>query len=95
MFVVLLKFSRHRDQAKAHMDGHKAWVQQGFADKVFLLAGSIETGQGGAILVNKVPHAELQRRVNEDPFVQHGVVDAEIVEITPAMTDERLAFLKG
>ncbi len=35
----------------------------------------------------------LQSRVNDDPFVTNKVVDAEIIEITPERTDERLAFL--
>jgi len=31
--------------------------------------------------------------VDEDPFVVEDVVSAEIIEITPSKTDERLAFL--
>jgi hypothetical protein len=33
--------------------------------------------------------------VNDDPFVLHGVVEAEILEIAPARTDERLAFISA
>jgi hypothetical protein len=33
-------------------------------------------------------------RVALDPFVVEGVVSAEVLEITPSVTDERLAFLK-
>ena len=60
MFIVLLKFSDNKAKAGAFMDGHKAWIQRGFA---------------------------------EDPFVAEGVVAAEIHEIAPARTDDRLAFL--
>jgi hypothetical protein len=31
--------------------------------------------------------------VKDDPFVAEGVVSAEIIEIAPAKTDERLNFL--
>ena len=35
----------------------------------------------------------LQARVDRDPFVIEDVVSAEILEIAPARTDEKLAFL--
>ncbi len=92
MFVVLLKFA---DKAKAaeQMEGHKAWLQQGFDDGVFSLAGSLQPGLGGGILAQGTSLEALQARVAADPFVAAGVVIAEILEITPSRTDERLAFL--
>jgi hypothetical protein len=33
--------------------------------------------------------------VNDDPFVVENVVSAEILEITPSRTDERLKFILG
>lgn len=93
MFMVLLKFSDNRDQAGALMGGHNAWVKKGFDDGVFLLVGGLQPHQGGGILAHNTTLASLQQRVNEDPFVVQGVVSAEILEITPARADERLAFL--
>lgn len=93
MFVVLLRFSDGRRAAGDHLDGHQRWVEQGFADGVFLAVGSIEPGVGGGILAHAASADELQRRVDTDPFVVHGVVTPEIIEITPARTDDRLSFL--
>jgi uncharacterized protein YciI len=92
MFVVLLKFA-DKSKAGAHMEGHKAWLQQGFDDGVFSLAGSLQPNLGGGIVAYNTTREALQARVNEDPFVVEGVVTAEILEITPARSDERLAFL--
>ncbi len=94
MHVVLLRFA---DKARAgqHMDGHNAWLKQGFDDGVFLLAGGLQPNAGGAILAYGVSSDELRARVDADPFVAHGVVAAEILEIAPGMTDPRLDFLKG
>ena len=75
------------------MDAHKAWVKRGFDDGVFLLAGSLEPDLGGGILAHKISLADLQTRVNEDPFVAEDVVKAEIHELDPAKADERLQFL--
>lgn len=93
MFIVLLRFSSHKAQAAQFMEGHKQWLKRGFKDGVFLLAGSLEPGQGGGILANGISLQDLQQRVNEDPFVIENVVSAEIIELDPGMADERLQFL--
>jgi uncharacterized protein YciI len=58
-----------------------------------LLAGSLEPGLGGGILAHNTSLADLQVRANDDPFVAHDVVKAEIFELDPGKADERLQFL--
>lgn len=93
MFIVLLRFAENRAEAGRFMDGHKAWIGRGFADGVFLMAGTLQPGLGGAILAHAETPAALRARVDADPFVAEGVVTAEVLEIDPARTDDRLAFL--
>jgi uncharacterized protein YciI len=93
MFVVLLNFSTLKDQAPRHMEAHKAWLQCGFDDGVFLVAGSQSDSRGGAIVAHNVSRAELEARVGEDPFVVEDVVRAEFIELSPSRVDERLDFL--
>ena len=95
MFVVLLKFSSNKGQAHHFMEGHSAWIARGFADGVFLLVGSLQPRLGGGILAHNTSLPDLQARVNDDPFVAEKVVTAEILEITPARTSERLDFLRA
>jgi len=93
MFIVFLRFSSNKSSAPQHMDGHKAWLKQGFADGVFLLAGSLEPGLGGGILAHQTTIIDLQKRLNADPFVIEDIVKAEIHELDPGVADERLHFL--
>jgi len=93
MFVVLLKFSANKANAKSYMDGHNAWIKQGFDEGVFLLAGSLEPGLGGSILAHNLSLEALEQRVNADPFVAENVVSAEIISISPKKVDTRLSFL--
>jgi uncharacterized protein YciI len=95
MFVVLLRFSDKRALASQFMEAHNAWIKRGFDEDVFLLTGSLQPKLGGGILAHNTSLSDLQVRVKDDPFVLHGVVSAEILEITPGRTDERLAFLAG
>lgn len=93
MYVVFLKFSENKANAGAFMDGHKAWLKQGFDDGVFLLAGSLKPEGGGGILAHGTSQSALEERVAADPFVAENVVKAEITEIAASRCDDRLAFL--
>lgn len=93
MFIVLLRFSSARLRASELMAGHNDWIRRGLEDGVFLLVGSLQPSLGGAILTKNVTRSALLERVNQDPFVVHDVVQAEILEVSPSKADPRLAFL--
>lgn len=93
MFIISLTFSENRDQASTFMQGHNAWIKQGFDDKIFLLVGSIMPNKGGAIIAHNTSLAELESRVKADPFVAENVVTADVMEISPSKTGEHMAFL--
>lgn len=95
MFMVLLKFAGNKARAGDLLEGHSSWLKRGFDDGVFLLAGSVQPDTGGAILAHNTSRPDLQDRIKSDPFVAKSVVSAEIVEIAPGQTDERLAFLRN
>ena len=93
MFIVLLKFSDNKGQAAELMEDHNEWIKSGFDDGVFLLVGSLQPGLGGGIVAHNTSLIDLETRVNDDPFVAQKIVTVEILEITPARSDERLQFL--
>lgn len=93
MFIILLKFSGDKSRAARFMEGHKKWIERGFDEGVFLLTGSLQPNLGGGIVAHNTSLAELQSRVNDDPFVAEKIVSAEILEITPSKADDRLGFL--
>ncbi len=89
MFIILLKFADNKDLASQFMEGHKKWIKQGFDDSVFLMAGSLQPGLGGAVMAHNTSRESLEERVSGDPFVAENVVTAEILEVTPSMVDEQ------
>ena len=95
MFVVLLRFSGNKGRAGQFMEGHKEWIKRGFDEGVFLLVGNLQPNLGGGIVAHNTSLSDLQGRVSADPFVVEDVVSAEILEITPSRTDERLRFILG
>ena len=94
MFIITLRFA-DKTKAPQFMDEHNAWIKRGFDDGVFLLIGSLQPNAGGAIFAHNTSRAEVETRVQQDPFVVQGVVSADILEIAPGRTDDRLAFLKA
>jgi uncharacterized protein YciI len=75
------------------MAAHDEWIKRGFDDQIFLVVGSLEPGAGGAVLAHNTTRAELEERLQRDPFVAHDVVRAELLEVSPSKADARLAFL--
>lgn len=94
MHVVLLKLTGNKALAAEWMEAHKAWLQQGFDDGVFLASGNLQGQPGGGILAHGVDVETLQHRLAQDPFVVHGVVTAEVMGIGLSRTDPRLNFLQ-
>jgi uncharacterized protein YciI len=77
MHIILLRFTDNRQNAAQHLPGHKAWLKRGFDEGAFLLAGSLGSDLGGAVLARGNSVANIQDRVNEDPFVREKIVSAE------------------
>jgi len=84
MYIILLTFADNRRDAPHHLAAHKAWLQRGAEDGVFIMWGTLGEDRGGAILANGGTHAEIEARVAEDPFVGAGVVRPEVLEFRPA-----------
>lgn len=95
MFVICLRFGANKARAGEFMAGHNEWIDRGFADGVFLVVGGLQPQLGGAILAHNTSRSDLEQRVAADPFMAQGVVEPEILEISPARADERLQFLVG
>ena len=93
MFIELLRFADNKSKAGDYMEGHKAWLSKGFEDDVFLCAGSLQPGAGGALVAHNTSLEELEARIRKDPFVAEKVAKPEILEISLAKSDKRLDFL--
>jgi hypothetical protein len=93
MFVIFLRFAENKALAGEHLAGHNDWIRAGVDDGVFLLVGSVAGGQGGAIIAHGVGRADLEYRLECDPFVARRIVVPEVIEIEPSAVDDRLAFV--
>lgn len=92
MFIVFLSFA-DKSKAPDYMAGHNAWIEDGMAAGHFMLVGSWQPGRGGCILVRATSMEEVEGIVAKDPFVEHGVVQAEIHEVSVNKLCDDMQFL--
>lgn len=76
--VVLLSYVRPLDEVDAQMAAHVAWLDEGFAQGVFLVAGR-RTPRSGGVIVMRGEREAVERVVATDPFVTSGVATVEVV----------------
>lgn len=95
MFIVNLKFDQNKSNAAAFADDHEFWLEQGFKEGVFVLAGSLVPGIGFCLLAHNTSRASLEERIMRDPFVEEKVVSYELTEFAPAQADDKLKHLIG
>lgn len=92
MHVILLKFGENKASAPEHMADHKAWIAKGISDGIFQCVGSLDVG-GGFILAHGEDDEEVRARVAADPFVEHDVVSAEVLQVDLNHAVPELAYL--
>ncbi len=92
-YIILLKFSDNSGNAAEYVNAHKEWLNEGIEDGVFLMAGTLGSGMGGAIIAQDSSLEAIEIRVNADPFVKAQVVRAEILEFALSVAAKDLQFL--
>ena len=93
MFIVFLTYTNQKHLAAEFMQSHMDWIASGINDNIFLLVGSLVAGKGGCILAHNISRNALMQQLNLDPFIEHNVVSADIVELDAKIADKRLQFL--
>lgn len=92
MHVILLRFGNNKASAPTYMKEHNAWIANGMSDGVFQCVGSLNTG-GGFVLAHGENDDEIRQRVDDDPFVRHEIVVAEIHRVDVNRTVPQLEYL--
>jgi uncharacterized protein YciI len=94
MHIVTLTYKVPNDEVDRHLEGHMAWLKEGYASGGFLAAGRRVPRTGGMILAQGERHA-IEAMIKRDPFNVNGVADYTIAEVNITTTAEGLEGLKG
>jgi len=95
MFVIVIRYKVPLTQIDSALAAHRDWLDKGFRDGVFILAGPQNPRTGGVIMAQNTSREELLVRLGEDPFNKKGLSDFELIDMVVRKTDPRLEFLQG
>jgi uncharacterized protein YciI len=95
MFIVSLTYKADISQIEAHMDAHKAYLQEQYEAGHFIASGRKVPRTGGIILVRSESMETLEPILAADPFHRHKLADYEITEFMPTMTGDNFRNLLG
>lgn len=93
MFVVTLSYTAPLSEVDALLPQHVRWLEQGYADGVFLASGRKVPRDGGIILACG-ERAALEQRLAADPFAIAALARYDISEFIPSMTASGLDSLR-
>lgn len=82
-FILLVTYTVPLSQIDELLEDHRAWLDQHFADGVFLVSGPQVPRVGGAILATGSSRHHVEDLVAADPLVLAGAASYQIVEFTP------------
>lgn len=90
--LITLSYAASLDAVDAHMSAHVAWLNQGFDNGLFLIAGRQVPRVGGMIL-SRGRRAEVEALAATDPFITSGVATFTVTEVAASMATDSLAAL--
>lgn len=85
LHAVTLIYLTKPDVISAHLDAHKQWLVRGFKEGRIIFAGPLNNGSGGYILFQGENVSDIHNFLQDDPFIIHDIVDAEVVSLEPAL----------
>ena len=94
--LAIIRYRRPLEEVLPHVEAHRAYLQGLYDNGWLLVSGPLEPRVGGALLL-RVPDgdlvATLDRIRDQDPFVQHGVAQYELLPWTPVIGADGLEGL--
>lgn len=90
MFVLELTYTAPLDQVDAVLDAHVAWLDEQYAQGVFLASGRKNPRDGGVILAVAEDRARIEAIAAGDPFVTAGVCAYRVTEFAATKTAPEL-----
>jgi len=83
MFVIVLHYVQPMKFVNAHLEAHRAYLDQHYAAGHFIASGPKEPRTGGVILAHTMGRPQLDAMLAEDPFYEHQIAQYEVIEFHP------------
>ena len=81
--LILLTYEAPLHEVDAQMKAHVDWLEVGFDEGVFMIAGRRNPRTGGVILARGLTRPQLDEVLAEDPFYREQVAQYQVIEFAP------------
>jgi uncharacterized protein YciI len=85
LYAITLTYISSGEKIRNHLDAHKDWLVKNIKSTNVIFAGPLTDESGGFILAYAENLIEVQKMMDEDPFVIYRLVTVEIIETDPAI----------
>jgi uncharacterized protein YciI len=85
LFLVTLTYIRPVEEVHAHLSTHRDWLGKYATNGQILVAGPLQSGDGGLLLAHCEDRSELDALLEKDPFHIQQLVKYDIQAMTPAL----------
>lgn len=80
MFILNSKYVKSLEEVDRYLEVHKAFLEKYYKSGHFICSGRKEPRTGGIILCRAESREEVETILSQDPFMQEGVSEYEIIE---------------
>lgn len=92
-FVVILSHVRPFEEVDRHLQAHFAFLDQAYAQGVFLLSGKRVPRSGAVILAQAGSLEDIEGYLAQEPFIRHRVSHHQVYEFVPGRSAPDLSML--
>ncbi len=90
MFVIMVNYIKPLSEIDAHLEAHRRFLDEGYAEGYFLASGPRVPRTGGVILAKAASAEQLKAFLEKDPFSRSGIATYDVVEFNVMKFDPRL-----
>ncbi|MBD5174853.1 MAG: GTP cyclohydrolase [Bacteroidales bacterium] len=80
MFILKVNYKKPIEEVERFLAAHRQFLDQLYAQGMFIASGPQEPRTGGVILCNAATVAEATAIYQQDPFYTNGIADYELTQ---------------
>lgn len=80
MYIIELTYKKAMSDVEEHLEAHRSFLDQLYADGVLIASGPKNPRDGGVILAREMNRPELEKLLERDPFFIHQIAQFRITD---------------
>lgn len=91
MFIITIIYKKPINEIEAHIDDHRAFIDDGYKNNYFMMSGPQNPRTGGIIISHMKDKEQLEQLLKKDPFLIYDLANYQITEFQPNKYHQKLS----